>query len=379
MNRRHVELGFRLVLLALVAACAAPTAPSASGGARPAESIAAPADAPPAAAVPATAAEAPPAPPPPATVRIGLHTPMSNAGFFVAMERGYLTEQGITLDIEPMDTAAKMIAPLSNGQLDAGTGTISAGVYNAVARGVDLRLVADKGTVAPGFGYEALVVRRDLWDSGEVRTPADLRGRTMAVLVPGGDAEIGLDTALRPMGASSADVNIVSMPFPEMIVGLANGAIDAAAPTEPFVTEIVERGFGTVLQRMDEILPNHQVAVVFYAPQFIQDNLDAARRLMVAYLKGVRDYNDAFGRRDPAKREEVIAALIKHTPVKDRALYDKMAVPGINPNGLMNVESLRHQQEWYLEHGLQSTPVDVDSLVDYQFVRYAVEQLGEYK
>jgi NitT/TauT family transport system substrate-binding protein len=252
-------------------------------------------------------------------------------------------------------------------------------VYNAVARGVDLRLVADKGTVAPGFGYEALIVRRDLWDSGAVRTPADLRGRTMAVLVPGGDAELGLDTALRPLGSSSTDVNIVAMPFPEMIVGLANGAIDAAGPTEPFVTEIVERGYGTILQRLDEIIPNHQVAVVFYAPQFVRDNPDAARRLMVAYLKGVRDYNDAFGRRDAAKREAVIAALIKHTPVTDRALYDKMAVPGLDPNGLINAESLRHQQEWNLERGLQTTLVDVDTLIDYQFVRYAVEQLGEYR
>jgi NitT/TauT family transport system substrate-binding protein len=312
-------------------------------------------------------------------VRIGLHTPMSNAGFFVAMEQGYVAEQGITFEIEPMDTAAKMIAPLSNGQLDVGTGTISPGVYNAVARGVDLRLVADKGTVGPGFGYEALIVRRDLWDSGAVRTPADLRGRTMAVLVPGGDAELALDTALRPLGSSSADVNVVSMPFPEMIVGLANGAIDAAGPTEPFVTEIVERGYGTILQRLDEIIPNHQVAVVFYGPQFVRDSPDAARRLMVAYLKGVRDYNDAFGRRDPAKREAVIEALVKHTPVTDRALYEKMAVPGLDPNGLINVESLRHQQEWNIERGLQATLVDVDTLIDYQFVRYAVEQLGEYR
>ena len=41
--------------------------------------------------------------------------------------------------------------------------------------------------------------------------------------------------------------------------------------------------------------------------------------------------------------------------------------------------SLRHQQEWNIERGLQAAPVDVDTLIDYQFVRYAVEQLGEYR
>jgi NitT/TauT family transport system substrate-binding protein len=361
------------VLFGLAAACAAPAAPSAPGPTGPTERIVAPA-----AASPIAAPEAPPASPPEATVRIGLHTPMSNAGFFVAMERGYVAEEGLRLEVEPLDTAAKMIAPLSSGQLDVGAGTISAGVYNALARGVDLRIVADKGNMAPGFGYTALVARRDLWDSGAVRTLSDLRGRTFAVLVPGGDAEIALDVGLQP-GGRSADVNIVPLPFPDMVLALANGSIDGAAPSEPFVAEAVERGVGVVLERMDTLLPNHQVGVVFYASEFIQQQAEAARRLMVAYLRGVRDYNDAFVKNDLTKREAVIAALIKYSTVKDRALYDKMVVPGLDPNGRLHLESIQRQQEWYLEHGLQSAPADVNVLVDYQFVRYAIDKLGEYK
>jgi len=54
-------------------------------------------------------------------------------------------------------------------------------------------------------------------------------------------------------------------------------------------------------------------------------------------------------------------------------------VPGLNPNGLLNLESIERQQAWYLARGLQSAPADVNALVDYSFVRYAVEQLGEYR
>src|SRR5207248_8235383 len=89
-----------------------------------------PAAAPPAALPAATPAAAALPAATPSTVRIGLHTPMSNAGFFVAIERGYVAEQGLRLEVEPLDTAAKMIAPLSSGQLDAGAGTISPAVYN---------------------------------------------------------------------------------------------------------------------------------------------------------------------------------------------------------------------------------------------------------
>src|SRR3954454_1543984 len=214
---------FSAVVLALVTACAA--ARGDAGVARPPEPPGPPAAAPAVAAL----ATAPVPPAVPDTVRIGLHTPMSNAGFFVAIERGYVAEQGLRLEVEPLDTAAKMIAPLSSGQLDAGAGTISPAVYNALARGVDLRIVADKGNMGPGFGYTALVTRRDLWDSGAVRTLADLRGRTFAVLVPGGDAEIALDVGLAPAGATSADVNVVPLPFPDMLLALANGSIDGAA------------------------------------------------------------------------------------------------------------------------------------------------------
>jgi NitT/TauT family transport system substrate-binding protein len=362
-----------LVLFGLAAACAAPAAPSAPGPSGQTERIGAPV-----AASPVAAPAAPPALPPETTVRIGLHTPMSNAGFFIALERGYVAEQGLRLEVEPLDTAAKMIAPLSNGQLDVGAGAINPAVYNAVARGVDLRIVADKGNMGPGFGYTALVTRRDLWDSGAVRQLADLRGRTFAVLVPGGDAEIALDVGLAPAGSSSADVNIVPLPFPDMVQALANGSIDGAAPSEPFATEAVQRGAAVILERMDTLLPNHQVGVVFYAPQFVQENPAAGRRLMIAYLRGVRDYLDVFTRRDSAKREDVIATLIKHSTVKDRAVYDQMVVPGFNPNGQLNLESMERQQAWYLAHGLQTAPADVNSLIDYSFVRYAVEQLGEY-
>src|SRR4051794_31175519 len=93
--------GFAVLLLCLAPAWGAPAPPSPPASVRQAE----PAP-PPAAAPPAPTREPPPPAPPQPTVRIGLHTPMSNAGFFVAMERGYVAEQGITFEIEPMDTAA---------------------------------------------------------------------------------------------------------------------------------------------------------------------------------------------------------------------------------------------------------------------------------
>ena len=62
---------------------------------------------------------------------------------------------------------------------------------------------------------------------------------------------------------------------------------------------------------------------------------------MVAYLQAVREYNDAFRKNDPALRPEIVSILSKYTTVKDPALYDRMQLAGLDPDGEVNVESLR--------------------------------------
>jgi NitT/TauT family transport system substrate-binding protein len=168
------------------------------------------------------------------------------------------------------------------------------------------------------------------------------------------------------------------MSFPDMSAALTNGSIDAAQPIEPFVTLIADRGAGVVLTRNDRVVPGQQVAVVFYAPKFTY-NPGLARKFMLAYLRGVRYYNDAFVKKDPAAKQEVVQILTRNTPVKDPALYDRMVMPGINPNGLVNLDSLNTLQNWFLNKGSQKEKVNLAKAVDRQYVDWAVQQLGTYK
>jgi NitT/TauT family transport system substrate-binding protein len=138
-------------------------------------------------------------------------------------------------------------------------------------------------------------------------------------------------------------------------------------------------GGAVVLAREDEYYPDHQVGVVYFSDPFATERADVARRFTVAYLKAVREYNDAFRKGDAARRAEVVQALVKHTTVKDPALYERMTMPGLNPNGEVNVESLREDYEFWLANGYQEERVTVTDLVDHSFVRYAVQQLGPYR
>jgi len=175
------------------------------------------------------------------------------------------------------------------------------------------------------------------------------------------------------------EMEIVEMGFGDQLPALASHAIDATIIPEPFWTRIVDQGFATYYQGSDDVYPGFQTAEAIYGAAFAQEQPDVARRFMVAYLRGVRVYNDAFVKGDAAARQITVAALIQHTPVKDAALYDRMTMAGLNPDGRVNLASMVDDQEYWLASGAQQARIDVASLVDYSFADAAVQALGPYR
>ncbi|MHB8619772.1 MAG: ABC transporter substrate-binding protein [Chloroflexota bacterium] len=311
---------------------------------------------------------------------MGVLSLVSDAGNWIALARGYFRDEGLAVEPHHFASAAQMIAPLGTDQIDVGGGAPSVGLNNAVARGVDIRIVADKGNTSPGHGFVAIMARKDLYDSGAIRGPAGLKGRKYAITtVTGIPSERVLNKYMGTVGLKARDVDLVQMDFPEMAAAFHNKSIDAGQVGEPFVTKLVAEGDGIVLVREDQISPGDQIAVILYSGGFIKQHQDTARQFMLAYLRGVRFYNDAFSGKHPGKRREAIAILAKYTPVKDPTLYDRMMMPGLNPNGEVNVGSLKKDQDYFIQAGLQHQRIDLNRVVDMSFARLAVKRLGPYQ
>src|SRR5437660_8102225 len=101
-----------------------------------------------------------------------------------------------------------MVAPLTTGQLQIAAGALAAGLFNAANREVGLRIVADKGaTAGPEWDFSALVIRKDLIDSGRVKDFADLKGSTLATTGRGTSPEVALATALKKGNLTLNEVN----------------------------------------------------------------------------------------------------------------------------------------------------------------------------
>ncbi len=329
----------------------------------------------PAGAASATVAAA--TPPPQVTVKVGYIGLLSDAGIFIAQDKGYFAAEGITNELTKFTTAADEMPLLAAGQLDVGSGGFNPALVNGVAQGLPLRLVADKGSGPKGQGFNVLLARKDHFDSGAIKTIADLKGKTVAIESMASVVAYQLDRALAKVNLSIKDVRTEFMPIPDMVAALANKKVDAAWEVEPFGTLAEARGAGKIIMTSDEHFPDLQIAAIFYGQTFARQKADTAKRWMVAYIKGLRDYNDGFT--DAAKRAEIVAILAKNTPVKDAAVYAKMIWPGLHPDGKLNVSSLRDQQDWYKANGQVQQVVPDDRLVDASFAEAAVKQLGPYK
>ncbi|HZU07853.1 MAG TPA: ABC transporter substrate-binding protein, partial [Chloroflexota bacterium] len=214
-------------------------------------------------------AAAPAAPAPLRRVTVGVNNALSDAPIFLAEEQGYFREEGLELELTVFQSGAAVIAPLSAGQLDVGAGALSAGLYNAIARGVPLRAVADRSR---DNGFGAVIVRKELVDSGRVRSPADFRGLRFQMAAECISNEVTLVQYLARYGLTLQDVELTLMPFPDTPTAMANGSIDIATPPEPFATRIEQSGVGVIYYRIGaDMQPYRQLAVILYSPAFAAD------------------------------------------------------------------------------------------------------------
>jgi len=315
-------------------------------------------------------------------VRIGVARTISDAGYYIADAMGFFRDEGLAVSIVPFNSAAQMVAPLGTGELEVGGGTVSAGFYNAVGRGIAIKIVADQASIRPGYGFSSLLVRKDHIDLGRYKDYADLKGMKVAVGAPGTGSASALNEALKRGGLKFSDVDVVYLGFPEHLPAYKNKGIDASITNEPTMTRAIEQGAAVRIAGNDVIYPGQQTAVMFYSDRFINERRALAEGFMRAYIHGVRVYNDALkdGRLAGPRANDVIPILTKYTAIKDESLFRRIVPSWVDPNGEVHVASLKNDLDFFRELGLiEKKDISVDAVVDSSFAKAAVARLGPYQ
>jgi len=197
----------------LLAACApAATAPSPSPSSAP-------------------TATASPTPKPIRTLKVG-YLPLTDfLGMYAAIEQGYMADEGLKLELQAMAGGATIIPAIVGGSLDFGISNYVS-VIVANGQGIKIKAFSDSayGTKAsPPF---AIIVKK----GSSIKTAKDLNGKKVAVNTRNGIVHVGVMEWIERNGGDPSTVPYVELPFPQMPPAITSGSVDAAAPTEPFVT-----------------------------------------------------------------------------------------------------------------------------------------------
>jgi NitT/TauT family transport system substrate-binding protein len=198
-------------------------------------------------------------------VRIGLSSISATSGsIWVAEEKGLFKKHGLDAEVIIIGGgASRVVSSLIAGEIQFSVGGGDA-VIRAGLRGADGVLAASPMKT----GLQRMMVRP------EIKTPADLKGKSIAVTRFGSASHWVLQLFLRKWGMRTEDIKMLQLgSSPAMFASLEKGGVDGAVFTIPTFFLAEERGY--------RILADPVEMEIYY----LQNSVDTTR----SYLKRNRD------------------------------------------------------------------------------------------
>ncbi len=303
----------------------------------------------------------------PLIIRVNHQPALLAAPLIIAKEKGYFERANLNVELHEIWTSPELIAAFASGNMDGAAGGIGPAQMNAISRGIlNPRLIAPLHTEKPPVATP-LVVSKALWDSGAVRTVADLKGRKVGINSKASATSYWLHVALATGGLTPSDIDIVELPFPDAILAMSNGVLDASMIGEPFAVQGEQSG--AIVRLTEDFIDDFQVTAVYFDADFAEENRPAVEAFLAAYLQGARDLVGE-GYRDPVN----LAILEKGTRIP-AATIAASRVPFHDPDGRVHVEDVQKLNDFFVAQG-DAPALDMSTLVDPTYAEAARTMLA---
>lgn len=311
-----------------------------------------------------------------ATVDIGMLKLTSSAPLFIAIEKGFFEEENIKPNVEWFDAAQPIAVATTGGSVDVGATGITASLYNMVAGGEELLIVADKGREQEGYSSTALMVPED----SPIESIEDLKGKEIGITQTGSTFHYMAGRVLEEHGLSTDDVELVPLnSIPGLMETLESEQVDAVLLNEPNITRVENDGYGKVIAQVgDEI--EYQTSGLFFSKVFSEDE-DVAHRFLKAYVKATQYYYDAVLVKEddeivPGENyDEVVNIIADYTDQEPEII--KEGLPYMDRDGELLISDIQTQVDWYYKEGLIEQDMDAKDILNPDLLEKALNELGD--
>ena len=218
-------------------------------------------------------------------------------GFFVARDQGFFRKHGLDVQLVYVRSASVALSSLARGDSHLNTGSTSGAILGAMAGGLDLVFVA--GLVNKLTG--AFVV------ASEIKTPMDLKGKTIGVTSIGGGNWVFTMLALEHWGIDPKRDGISIRVIGNEAVrsqAVASGNIDGATFNHTFAYGLKRQGY-RILADLSELGIPYQGTTVFARRSLVNQSPEVVEKVLTALVEAI-----AFIQ-DPANKAPVMKSLAK--------------------------------------------------------------------
>jgi NitT/TauT family transport system substrate-binding protein len=165
------------------------------------------------------------------------------APFHIAVQEGFFEDEGLKITHVDAPSGGESVGKLISGEVDVAYSSYTpfflAESRSAAQNVGGIKFVADAASAGPG---STMVVALP---TSTVKSVKDLAGKRVAVTATGTISDLMTMSTMKTNNVDHTSVQWVQTPFPAMASRLANGEVDAAFVTEPFIQD-TERNAGAV-------------------------------------------------------------------------------------------------------------------------------------
>jgi len=294
---------------------------------------------------------------------------LSYGPIYIAEAEGYFKEFGIEMEYVNFNNSSEAIALLVSGDVDVYASTLNTGLLNILSQDPNVKVVADRGHIGPGdCTYQAIVVRKDLFESGAVTSAAGLKGQIISTSTAGPSAFL-LSSYLAQANLTFEDIVIKVLPNSALFDAFNNKTLGATALPEPDLSSTLELGNSVILARAEDVLGLFQSGVVAFGKNILLDNPDLGARFLAAYLKGIQSYNEG-------KTERNLQIMAENTG-ETMDVVKKACWPNVSMDGSVDFTGVDPFQNWSIENGFLDNAVTQEQLYDPSFLEAARALLNQ--
>lgn len=275
------------------------------------------------------------------------------APLYLGMEQGFFEQQGLDLELVEVTSPQALLQAVVAGQYNFGFAVLPSTI-TAASQGAPVRCVAPiSGVVTddPKENSTGIIVPAN----SPIRTPADLAGKRVAVSSLGGQQAMQTLQVTDQAGGDWRSVQLVPLTFGVMNSALAQGEVDAAATTSPFLQEALADGARVLSWIEADLVPGYSMACTVAHGPFI----DTRPEVVAAYRRGIERSLDYAAQHV----EDARAMLPEITGI---SAEEAARTPlGTRYESALNVESIEKVQQTMVTYGLLAAPVPMDKIVYY--------------